>query len=260
VWKFLDLADRIVVAAGEFAGVDIELAWDDEHDGYKVLVRDNNISYIEDTSQYTPPKSDTLFDITRARVSPFTAVVSFKRNPHASRYALKRGVRGANIMNYFTRHLKFQIDKAELNFARYEARGVKGPPDRLVEILLTVYLARMKLKFISIMSAASFQDWKFLASRDDGDDAFVDGDILRVTGNLAGKTANAVFRKAGEGLGRGVTFATSTLGDGIETATSAIGARRVGAGVNSVISGAGNGVADTLTGGRWHMLARFFLA
>jgi hypothetical protein len=151
-------------------------------------------------------------------------------------------------MNYFTRRLKFKIDKAELKFSRYEASNIKGPPDRLLELLSTVYLSRMKLKLVTIMTAASFQDWKFLAARDGGDDEFVEGDILRVTGNIAGNTANYIFQKAGRGLGQGVSSITSTLGDGIENATGAIGARKVGAGVNSLVSGVGDGVGDTLSG------------
>ena len=251
VWKFLDLANRILLAAGEFAGVDMELAWDDEHDGYKVVVRDKKPSYIEDMTHYTPPASDILLDINRARVSPFTIVVSFKRNPQASRYTKLKGVRGAHIMNYFTGRLKFKIEKAELNFARYEVRNVKGPPDRLLELISTVYMSRMKLKFVTLMTAASFQDWKFLADREEGDDAFVEGDLLRVTGNIAGSTANVLFKKAGRGLGHGVSFATGAIGNSIESASDAIGVKPVGAGVNAVVSGVGDGVASTITGGKF---------
>jgi len=250
VWKILDLGDRILVAAGEFAGIDIELEWDEEHDGYTVSIRDRKSSYIEEERKYAPPKSDQLYAINKVRVSPFNMVASFRRNPQSSRYKLQKGVRGANLMNYFTRRLKFKIDKAELKFSRYEASNIKGPADRLTEILTTVYLSRMKLKMVTIMTAASFQDWKFLAARDGGDDDFVEGDLLRVTGNLAGNTANYVFKKAGSGVGKGVSNMTHSLGDGIEDATAAIGARHLGAGFNSVFSGVGDGVGSTLTGGK----------
>jgi hypothetical protein len=249
VWKFLDLANRIVVAAGEFSGVNLELVWDNDHDGYKVLARDKKPSYIENATRYSPPESDLLLDVNKARVSPFTVLISFKRNPQAPRYAVVRGVRGANIMNYFSRKLKFTIDRAELQFAAYEARNVKGPPDRLWEILSTVYMSRMKLKLVTLMSAASFQDWKKLADRDGGDDAFVQGDLLRAAGNLSGKTASYVLANTGRGLGQGISFATGALGNGIENATSAVGVKPLGAGVNSVVSGVGDGVAKTLTGG-----------
>lgn len=251
VWKLLDLANRIAMAAGEFVGVNMELKWDDDQGGYVVSFTDKSEGQKIDETAYTPPKSDQLYDINRARVSPFTMIVSFKRTPQASRYKLVKGVRGANIMNYFTHRLKFKIDKAELNFSRYDARSIKGPLDRLFEMLATVYFSRMKLKFVTIMTAASFQDWKGLAARDGGDDEFVEGDILRVTGNLAGNTASYVLKKAGRGLGKGVSSVTGTLGDSIENASGALGVRSVGAGVNSVVSGVGDGVNSTITGGKY---------
>ena len=104
------------------------------------------------------------------------------------------------------------------------------------------------------MTAASIQDWKYLAARDDGDDEFVDGDILRVTGNLAGNTANYVLKKASKGLGGGVGAMSNTIGDGIESAADAIGARQVGAGVNSLVSGVGEGVGDAVVGCKYHTL------
>jgi hypothetical protein len=248
VWKILDLADSILTAAGEFAGVDFELKYDDEHGGYMVCIKEKT-SFIDEGSKYTPPSSDTLYDIRRVRVSPFTLEVTFKRSPEASRYKSLSGEdRGTALMNYFTHRLKFKIDKAELKFARYEASNVKGPSDRLVELLSTVYMSRMKLKLVTIMTAASFQDWKFLASRDGGDDEFVEGDVLRVTGNLAGNMADFVLKRAGRGLGSGVKMATSSLGDGIESATGAIGAKQLGVGVNSLVSGVGDGVGETISG------------
>jgi hypothetical protein len=249
VWRLLDLANRIVVAAGELAGVDMELKWDEEQEGYVVSFRDKESTNPDTGVKYTPPSSDRLYDIARARVSPFTTIVSFKRTPQSSRYKLIKGVRGSHIMNYFTKRLKFKIDQAELKFARYEAQNIKGPPDRLLELLSTVYMSRAKLKLVTIMTATSFQDWKSLSARDEGDDAFVEGDILRATGNIAGNTANYILRHAGRGIGQGVSNVTSTIGDGIENVTGALGVRALGAGVNSVVSGVGGGVADTISGG-----------
>lgn len=250
IWKLLDLGDRIIAAAGEFAGVNIELKWDEEHDGYTVSIRDRSTSYLGEETKYTPPQSDRLYAITKARVSPFNIIASFTRNPQTSRYKMVKGIAGANLMNYFTRRLKFKIDKAQLKFSRYEANNIKGPPDRLAELISTVYVSRMKLKLVTIMTAASFQDWKFLSARDGGDDEFVEGDILRVTGNLAGNSANYVLKKAGAGLGHGVSRATNAFGESIESASGALGARHVGAGINSFVSGVGDGVGDTLTGGK----------
>jgi hypothetical protein len=76
------------------------------------------------------------------------------------------------------------------------------------------------------------------------------GDILRATGNLAGRSANLVFKRAGQGIGDGVSNLTNRFGDGIEDVTGRIGARKVGAGFNSVLSGVGDGVGHTFTGGK----------
>lgn len=79
---------------------------------------------------------------------------------------------------------------------------------------------------------------------------FVSGDVLRATGNLAGMGAGALLGTVGQGLGGGVTKATGALGDGIENVTGLVGARKVGAGINTVVSGVGDGVGSTLTGGK----------
>jgi vacuolar protein sorting-associated protein 13A/C len=249
VWRILDLTNRIIAASGDFAGVVLKLEEDKEHGGFIVKIEDSRQSLQKDEIKYTPPKSDTLYDVTLARVSPFSLLVSFRRNPHSTRYKKMQNTRGATLMNYFTQRLKFTIDRAELNFARYEDRTLKGPPDRLVEKLVAVYFSRMKFKLVTLLSAASLQDWKFLAARDTGDDEYVEGDILRATGNLAGKSANLVFKRVGQGLGTGVSGFSRAVGNTIENSTERIGAGRVGAGVNSVVTGVGDGVGDTLTGG-----------
>jgi hypothetical protein len=153
------------------------------------------------------------------------------------------------MMNYFTRKLKFTIDRAELNFARYEDRSLKGPPDRLLESLSAVYLSRMKFKLVTLLTAASLQDWKYLAARGDGDDEYVEGDILRATGNLTGKASHMIFTRAGERIGDGVSEITRAFGNTIERTTDMIGVGRVGVGVNSVVTGVGDGVGATISGG-----------
>ena len=105
------------------------------------------------------------------------------------------------------------------------------------------------MKLVTIMTAASFQDWKNLASRTDGEDSFVEGDLVRVTGNLAGKTANLVFKRSGKFLGESVYKVSNTVGNTFEQATGVVGARQFGAGVNSIISGVGGGIGDGLVGG-----------
>eukprot|EP00547_Thalassionema_nitzschioides_P008181 CAMPEP_0194228780 /NCGR_PEP_ID=MMETSP0156-20130528/43548_1 /TAXON_ID=33649 /ORGANISM="Thalassionema nitzschioides, Strain L26-B" /LENGTH=3225 /DNA_ID=CAMNT_0038961301 /DNA_START=77 /DNA_END=9754 /DNA_ORIENTATION=- len=246
VWKVIDIADRIVKETTEISGVDIALEWDEALRDYRVLLIDAGSTR---QLEYLPPPGDQLYDINLARVSPIALLVTFQRSPDASRYKLfNNEVNGAQLMNYFMTRLKFTLEKADLRFARYEGKNIKGPSGRLLEILTAVYTSRMKLKVIQIFSATNFQDWKNLASRDVGDDEFVDGDLLRVTGNLTGKTAAFVTKKVVHGLGDGVSFITSSLGSGIESASCQVGAGAVGAGVNSVVSGLGEGVGGSIKG------------
>ena len=252
VWKAIDVANRIAVSTAELAGYDLSLTWDDEDGGYLVSIKDmsTKVGYSDTEGSYTPPTSERLYDIRKARVSPFEMQVSFIRRPQASRYKHLQHVRGAKLVNYFTQRLKFKIDRAALSFSRYEASNIKGPPDQLVQILLAVYTKKMRYKVVSMLSAVSFEDWKNLAARDSGDDEFLEGDILRVTGNLAGGTAGYFVKRVGGGIGSGINIMTSTLGNEIEEATDKVGARRLGAGVNSVVTGLGEGVGDTFKGGR----------
>jgi hypothetical protein len=175
VWRIIDLINRILVASSEVGGFSLVLKEDEDHGGFIVKIEDKLDVVQRDQLKYTPPKEDRLYDVDLARVSPFALLVSFRRNPDTSRYKKAQNVRGAALTNYFTRRLKFSIDKAELRFGRYENRGLKGPPDRLMESLAAVYASRMKFKIVTLLSAASFQDWKFLAARDNGDDEYVEG-------------------------------------------------------------------------------------
>jgi hypothetical protein len=252
IWRILDLVNRILAASGEVAGFALKFEDDSEHGGYVIRIEDFSNARSKDDSEkykYTPPKAEKLYDVALTRVSPFTVVVSFRRSPEMARYSKTSNAPGAAITNYFTRKLKFTIDKAELNFARYEERSLKGPSDRLIEILSTVYVGRMKFKVVSLLSAASLQDWRYLAARDSGDDEYVEGDILRATGNLAGKSAGTVIKVVGQGVGGAVAGVSSFVGEGIEGGASRIGARRLGSGINSVVTGVGHGVGDTLSGG-----------
>ena len=252
VWRIMDLANRILAASGDFAGYTLKLEEDKDHGGYLVKIVEENgkARRVTNEADYTPPRSDIFYDIDRARVSPFSLVVSFKRNPQVSRYKkVGPNVHGSAMMNYFMQKLKFTIDRAELNFAKYEDRSLKGPPDRLLENLSAVYMSRMKFKLVTLVTAASFQDWKFIAAREDGNDEYVEGDILRATGNLTGKASHMVFKQAGERLGDGVSELTRAFGNTIERTTDMIGVGRVGAGVNSVVTGVGDGVGSTISGG-----------
>jgi len=257
VWKAIDVANRIAVSTAQLAGVDLKLEWDDEQEEYIVSTKDTSAQspspgYFDTEGKYTPPSSETLYDINKARVSPFELQLSFVRRPQASRYAHLQDVRGAKLMNYFTRKLKFKVDRADLKFSRYETTNIKGPPDQLIQILVAVYSKKMKFKVVSMLTAVSFEDWKNLAARDTGNDDFQDGDILRVTGNLAGGTAGYTATRVGGILGTGINTVTSALGNEIEEATDKVGARALGAGVNSVVTGLGEGVGGTVKGGKFN--------
>jgi len=250
LWRILDLVNRILAASGEVSGFTLKYD-NDNDDSYFIKIEDasgKSRSKSSERNQYNTPAADTLYDIALARVSPFTIVVSFRRSPELARYKKVHDAPGAALTNYFTRKLKFTIDKAELNFTRYEDRTLKGPSDRLIEALSTVYVGRMKFKFVSLLSAASLQDWRYLAARDGGDDEYVEGDILRATGNLVGKSAGLVVKTVGRGVGGAVAGASSFVGEGIENGTSKIGARKFGSGVSSVVTGMGHGVGDTVSG------------
>jgi hypothetical protein len=251
VWRIIDLANRIMAASGDFAGYVLKLVEDEEHGGF-IVKMESQKSGPKNQVDYTPPKSDTLYDINIARVSPFCLLLSFKRNPQMARYKkVGSNVGGSAMMNYFSRRLKFTIDRAELKFARFENRSLKGPPDRLFENLFAVYTSRMKFKLVTLLTSASLQDWKFLAARGNGDDEYVEGDILRATGNLTGKASHLILKRVGQTLGDGVSDITRVFGDHIESTSDRIGVGRVGAGVNSVVSGVGDGFGSTLSGGKF---------
>ncbi|KAL7576943.1 hypothetical protein ACA910_006700 [Epithemia clementina (nom. ined.)] len=246
-WKLLDLGDQILAAAGEISGFALNLEWDEDHGGYKVQLKDSS-SYLEEGSRYTPPNSEKLFDIRVARVSPFVVLLSFDRTPVQSKYSPVKTGRNAALMNYFTQRLQFKIERAELKFAKYEAAHIKGPADRVMEVISTVYMSRMKLQFVTLMTAMSLQDWKFLAARACGDDEFQDGDLVRAAGNLAGNTVNYVLKGTGRGIESVFKRGSSNLGAGIESVASKVGARAFGSSVNSVVSGVGGGMGEAVSG------------
>lgn len=161
MWKLIDTADLISQASKEPS---------DRGDFDETLAAYVPIYSKDGHAQYTPPQVSTIYDIKKSRVSEFNIVVSFRRNPDAQRYEKFINSEGAHLMRYFTQQLKFTINGCDLHFARYEEKSLKGPHDRLIEILTAVYISRMKLKVVAILAAASFGDWKELAARDGGDD------------------------------------------------------------------------------------------
>ena len=250
VWKLFDEANRILKAVSELAGFTVML--EETEDGGSCTVK--FVQLPQETVKYAPPKGDKLYNIDVARVSPFKFLFSFQRNPQASRYKKVKNVPGAQLLNYITKRLKFSIDRAELKFARFEGKSMKGPPNRLLESLYAVYVSRMKFKVASLLTAASFEDWKFIAARTDGNDEFVDGDVLRATGNLAGTAAARILGATGRHLGGGVSGLTQVIGSGLETATTAVGAGNAGAGMNRAVRRFGDGVGGSIAGGEVYRL------
>ena len=58
-----------------------------------------------------------------------------------------------------------------------------------------------------------------------------------------------VFKNVGKGIGKSVRGATHAVGNTFENATDKVGARALGAGVNSILTGVGGGVGDAVQGG-----------
>mmetsp|Transcript_4276 Transcript_4276/g.8218 ORF Transcript_4276/g.8218 Transcript_4276/m.8218 type:complete len:3387 (-) Transcript_4276:172-10332(-) len=251
VWRLLDIANRTMLATADLAGVDLDLKWNNETGKFSVAISDPRLRNADDLDldgNYNPPRSDKLYDVKKLRVSPFILLLSFKRQPQSSRYQLIRGVRGAKLTNYFTTRLKFTIDRADLRFQGYMVRDIKGPPDRLADTIKAVYTTQLKSKMVILMTATSVQDWKYLTARDSGGEEFIEGDLLRATGNLAGRSAKFVLKKSGDYIGDGLIAVTGTIGGGIQDATESVGLGQVGAGVNSVVSGLGEGVSSGVKG------------
>lgn len=134
-----------------------------------------------------------------------------------------RKVKGAKLVNYFTRKLKFTIDGARLRFDGLDIKNKKGPPDFIVGLITSHYIRQLKARALVILASASIDDWKKLADRSDGAEHYVEGDILRIGGSLTGKTTGYLFKEIGKGINRGLTKGTSDVGNGIQQITESIG-------------------------------------
>jgi len=189
-----------------------------------------------------------MFHVKKMHVWPSAFLLSFKRQPQTARYQQVKNVKSAKIVNYFTKKLNFTINKAQLRFAGFTLNNAKGPPDRILQSVQVFYVGQIKKKLFILLTSTSIDEWKQLAGRDDGESNYVEGDILRMAGNLTGKSAGYLVKKVGQGLSQGVTASTSGVGDGIQTVSEAIGVGAVGAGVNSVVTGIGEGVGSTVEG------------
>jgi len=231
----------------------MHLDYDEEKEEYTVSTKtdvsaDDDITNGTDYETYELSRSEQLYDISIVRVSPLKLVVSFLREPDASRYGRMSGVIGARAVNYLTTQMSFQLDRAQLNFAGYAARDVKGGSSEIISMLSTVYISRLKRKAFSLLTAVSLKDWNYLTSREDGEEGYVEGDLLRLTGNVAGRSAGLILKRVGQGFDQGVRAITGTIGDEIQYATEFVGAGAVGAGVNSAVTGVGEAVGAAVKG------------
>jgi len=251
LWSLLDIASRTKNASLDFGGIDTLVKWNTETETFTVEAIDLSTEpqgNIDEEGNYRSPRTDSLYAIKNACVWPTTFLVSFKRQPQTSRYQKVKNIRGAKLVDYFTKKLNFTISSARLKFSGFQVTNVKGPPDRIIELVQTFYTSQMKMKLLTLLSATSIDEWKQLAGRDDGDKGFIEGDILRTAGNLTGKSAGFLVKKVGEGVGLGLTIGASEVGNGIQNMSEAIGIGAVGAGVNSAVSGIGDGVGSTVQG------------
>ena len=214
----------------------------------KKLERTDELAQGKDYETYEMAPSEKLYDIAIVRVSPMKLIVSFLREPDASRYGKSSGVIGSRAINYFTTKMTFTVDRANLSFAGYAARHVKGALGQIISMLSTVYITRLKRKAFSLLTAVSLNDWNYLTSRDDGSEGYVEGDLLRLTGNVAGRGAGLLLKRVGQGVDEGLRAVTGGLGNEIQNATEFVGAGVVGEGVNSALTGLGEGVGSAVKG------------
>lgn len=252
LWSLLDVASRTKVAISEFSSLETDVKWDEDSKSFYVSAKEVEVSAdddLEEDGTYKAPRGDILLAVKKMYVWQSAFLLSFKRQPQAARYKQVQNIGSAKIVNYFTKKLNFTVDRARLKFAGFSLNNVKGPPDRIIQSVKTFYLAQMKKKMFTLLTATSIDEWKQLAGRDDGKDSYVEGDILRMGGNLAGKSAGYIVKQVGKGIGSTLKTGTSELGKGIQNVTEVMGIGVVGAGVNSLVSGVGEGVSSTVEGG-----------
>jgi hypothetical protein len=248
----LDVASRTKVAISEFSSLETDVKWDEDSKSFYVSAKEVEVSAdddLEEDGTYKAPRGDILLAVKKMYVWQSAFLLSFKRQPQAARYKQVQNIGSAKIVNYFTKKLNFTVDRARLKFAGFSLNNVKGPPDRIIQSVKTFYLAQMKKKMFTLLTATSIDEWKQLAGRDDGKDSYVEGAILRMGGNLAGKSAGYIVKQVGKGIGSTLKTGTSELGKGIQNVTEVMGIGVVGAGVNSLVSGVGEGVSSTVEGG-----------
>lgn len=261
LWNLLDIASRTNSAISEFTSTDTNVEWNEDTQSFRVQavdIENDDDDDVELDGTYRAPRSDMLVSVKKMYVWPSAFLVSFRRNPQSSRYHHVKNVKSAKFVTYFIQKLNFTVDKAHLHFAGFSCTNMKGPPDRIIDSVKAFYLSQIKKKLFILLTATSIDEWRLLSGRDDGKESYVEGDILRTTGNLAGRSAGYLVKKVGQGIGKGLSAGTAEVGNGIQTISEAIGVGAVGAGVNSLVSGIGEGVGSTVEGGKLDYYMCFF--
>lgn len=256
LWNLLDISSRTLNASRDFSTIDTNISWNEESETFIVeaIERSVNEDEEEENGNYSAPKSIRLFAIKKANVYPTSFLLSFKRQPQTSRYEKVKNVHSAKIVDYFTKKLTFTVDSAKLKFSGFQVHNVKGPPERIIELITAFYSHQMKSKILTLLTSTSIDEWQQLAGRDEGEKGYIEGDLLRTAGNLTGKSAGYIVKKVGQGINYGLTAGTAEVGNGIQSMSEAVGVGAVGAGVNSVLTGIGGGVGNTVQGGKFKYL------
>ena len=128
-------------------------------------------------------------------------------------------------------------------------------------MLVATYSSRLKYNVFTMLNSVTLNDWRYLSGREYSGDDYVEGDILRLTGNLMGRSAGYVMKKVSYGIGDGVSSISGSIGNEIQRSSERVGAGAVGASVNSVVTGLGDGVGSSIKGGKffpsWRIRSNF---
>jgi len=253
IWSLIDVIDRINIAISDMCDSNIDLDLNEETGEYIISGSKNpenlgDIGGKDGLSHYDPPQSDKLFNVKKIHISPVSLVVSFRRKPRASRYEGVVDTKGAIMLGYAVKKLKFTLDKGHIYFKGYIGKNIKGPPDHIAEIVQAVYISMVKKQALKLIAATSFLEWKTMTARKKGGDEYVEGDVLRFAGNVCGVLPGKIIEVASHGIGSGIKNVTGSFGNRIQDATEFVGIGKVGSGINKTVTGTGNIVGGGIQG------------
>ena len=67
-----------------------------------------------------------------------------------------------------------------------------------------------------MLSSTSIDECRQLSGRDGGKEIYVEGHTLRTTGHWAGRSADFLVKKVGQGIGMRFAVGTAEVGNGIQ--------------------------------------------